>query len=105
MTLGEAVKAMQEGKVVTRDAYRASLVIFMQIPALISREMVPTMKSLPNDMKILLDVCQAGVKYRDQFICYDFDDEVATYAAFDGEDINATDWKIVNPLAYNPYED
>ena len=48
---------------------------------------------------------EAGVTYHDQFIMYDFSDQSCTYYPFDGEDINADDWELVNPISYDPYGD
>lgn len=46
-----------------------------------------------------------GVTYHDQFIMYDFSDQSCTYYPFDGEDMNADDWELVDPMSYDPYED
>ena len=46
-----------------------------------------------------------GITYHDQFIMYDFSDRTCTYYPFDGEDINADDWEVVDPLTYDPYDD
>lgn len=48
---------------------------------------------------------EAGVTYHDQFIMYDFSDQSCTYYPFDGEDMNADDWELVDPMSYDPYED
>lgn len=47
----------------------------------------------------------AGILYHDQFIMYDFSDQSCTYYPFDGEDINANDWEVVDFLDYDPYDD
>jgi hypothetical protein len=35
---------------------------------------------------------------------YDFLTGIATYCVFDGDDINAEDWEVIDPTHYNPYE-
>ena len=102
MTFAEILVELNNGKVVTRESYNGNFVIFKQIPCDI--ENVIPMKSLPSDMKILLKMNNLGIKYRDQYIIYDYNTEIATYTVFDGEDINATDWLVINPVEYNFYE-
>lgn len=105
MKFGEILSKLQEGKVVRRKVFQSNLVIFMQIPAMISGDGVPAMRSIPDDMKALMCSYGVGITYHDQFIMYDFSDRTCTYYPFDGEDINADDWEVVDPLTYDPYDD
>lgn len=98
MKFGEILSKLQEGKVVRRKVFQSNLVIFMQIPAMISGDGIP---AIPDDMKALM--CSYGVGITYQFIMYDFSDR--TYYPFDGEDINTDDWEVVDPLTYDPYDD
>ena len=75
----------------------------MQIPASIGFQGIVTMKSIPDAMKALMLLNCAGVRYHDQFIMYDFSDQSCTYYPFDGEDMNADDWEVVDVLRYRPY--
>jgi hypothetical protein len=100
MKFEEVLKELRQGKIARRRCYADYLVIFMQVPAYINCEDTWNMKSLPNDMKILLKQHHRDVKYEDQFIIYDLEDQVATYHVFDGEDINATDWEVIDPFCY-----
>ena len=104
MTFGEILKELDNGKVVRKATYFNNLVIFKQIPARIQSNNILTMKSIPSDMKVLLRRYEAEVDYRNQYIIYDFNDGIASYAIFDGDDINATDWEVVDINTYNPYE-
>ena len=100
MTFGEILKELQHGRVVRRDAWADCFVLFMQIPAFIEYERTWNMQSLPTDMKVLLKQQEAGINYQDQFITYDLSNNTATYGIFDGEDINATDWLVIDPFNY-----
>lgn len=101
MTFGEILKELQQGRVVRREIYRPELVVFMQIPAYIDNERTWNMQSLPTDMKVLLKQHKTHIHYIDQFIMYDFDNYTASYMVFDGEDVNATDWEVVDAFNYN----
>lgn len=54
MKFGEILSKLQEGKVVRRKVFQSNLVIFMQIPAMISGDGIPAMRSIPDDMKALM---------------------------------------------------
>lgn len=103
MTFGEILKEMDEGKVVRRESYRTDLVLFKQIPAVINTDDIIKMRSVPADMKILLLRNEQSIYYVNQYIIYDFTDGKATYVTFDGDDITATDWVVVDVMNYDPY--
>lgn len=104
MTFEEILPYLKEGKVVRRKEYYKGLIIFMQNSAYIHIDYISNMQSLPNDAKALLNKLNCPIWYKDQFLIYDFDTNIATYCILDGEDINATDWEIVDINTYNPYE-
>lgn len=103
MTFGEILKELETGKVVRRESYNNNLVIYKQVPASIGTNYILKMRSIPSDMKIMLMRNEAELNFRNQFIIYDFIDEYATYVAFDGDDITATDWEVVDVMNYDPY--
>ena len=105
MKFEEILPALRRGELVRRKVFQSSLVVFMQIPAEISAQDVLEMKSIPIQMKVLMRGYAVGVSYHDQFIMYDFSDQSCTYYPFDGEDMNADDWELVDPMSYDPYED
>ena len=104
MTFGEILKELQNGRVVRRTDWVEELVVFMQIPADIPHDRTWNMQSLPTDMKVLLKQYNKGIRYENQFIIYDLIKQTATYYVFDGDDINATDWAVIEPFTYNHYE-
>lgn len=51
-SFGEAIVALKEGKRVQREGWNGKgLFVFMQVPAEISKEIVPKMQSLPQAVK------------------------------------------------------
>lgn len=52
MEFGKAIEAVKEGKMITRSGWNGKgLFVFMQIPSVISKEIVPKMQSLPQSVK------------------------------------------------------
>jgi hypothetical protein len=52
MNFGQAIEALKEGKKVQRTNWNGKgLFVFMQVPSIISREIVPKMQSLPQSVK------------------------------------------------------
>jgi hypothetical protein len=52
MNFGEAIQALKEGKMVQRTGWNGKgLFVFMQIPSVIKRDIVPNMQSLPQSVK------------------------------------------------------
>lgn len=104
MLFAEILKELNNGKVVRRSSYSNNFVIYKQIASNIPSNMVLGMRSTPSDMKVLLMRHNLGIHFKNQYIIYDFEDGTATYVIFDGDDINATDWEVVDINTYNPYE-
>lgn len=100
MSFEEILKELRNGRIVRRDTWNEDLVVFMQIPANISSDKTWNMQSLPTDMKVLLKQHNNGINYENQFIIYDLEDNSATYTIFDGDDINATNWEVIDPFSY-----
>ena len=102
MTFGEILPYLNKGFAVRREEYDPALIIFQQVPA--SFDDVSPIKSIPSEVKTLLTRYRVGIDYMDQFMLYDFLTGTATYCVFDGNDLNATDWELIDPTHYNPYE-
>lgn len=52
MNFGQAILALKEGKKVQRIGWNGKgLFVFMQVPSIINREIVPKMQSLPQSVK------------------------------------------------------
>lgn len=100
MTFTEILLFLEKGYAVRRKEYVCELIIFKQIPAYIAN--VSLLKSVPEKVKNLLLKHKATIDYQNQYIIYDFITGVATYICFDGEDLNANDWEVVDET-YNPY--
>lgn len=101
MTFSEILKELDNGKIVRRQTYGSQFVIFKQIPAHISSDAVCNMKSLPQDMKCFLCHNKLDIDYQNQYITYGIDEETATYMVFDGDDLNADDWYVIDPFDYD----
>lgn len=102
MTFGEILPYLNKGFVVRREEYDPALIIFKQIPA--SFDDVTNIKSIPDSVKTLITRYGVGIDYENQFMIYDFLTGTATYCVFDGDDINAEDWEVIDPTSHNPYE-
>ena len=52
MNFGQAIEALKEGKRVQRTGWNGKgLFVFMQVPSVINREIIPKMQSLPQLVK------------------------------------------------------
>lgn len=101
MTFTEILLFLEKGYAVRRKEYANELIIFKQIPACINN--VSLIKSIPKKVKNLLLKHKVNINYQNQYIIYDFITREATYMCFDGEDLNANDWEVVDEI-YNPYQ-
>lgn len=101
MTFNDILTYLHSGYAVRRAEYDPALIIFEQIPATITD--IEKLQSVPNNVKTLLINQEVSINYCNQFILYDFLTETATYCVFDGDDLNATDWEVVDEN-YNPHE-
>lgn len=101
MTFAEILPFLKEGFAARRECYDRAFIIFRQIPA--SIDDISIVKSIPPRVKTILAQYGLGIDYEDQYLIYDFSTGIATYCAFDGEDVNASDWYVV-PEDYNPYD-
>lgn len=91
-TFIEAYNALNENKRVTRSS---NCFIFKQIPSVIPYHFIPQMKSLPQSVKDEFERRGADITYSDQLaIVYD-DNRIVGYSP-SVEDINATDWRILD---------
>jgi len=52
MNFGEAIEALKQGKRLQRTGWNGTgLFVFMQVPSIIDKEIVPKMQSLPQSVK------------------------------------------------------
>ena len=104
MTFEKIIQKLRGGELVRRECFDDNYIIFQQVPSDIGAEIIPKMQSLPSKAKDLILKYTDSILYRDQFLIYDFYTNIATYYVFDGDDIDATDWEVVDINTYNPYE-
>lgn len=101
MTFADILTYLHSGYAVRRAEYDPALIIFEQVPATITN--IEKLQSVPSNVKTLLINQEVSINYCNQFILYDFLTETATYCVFDGDDLNATDWEVVDE-SYDPHE-
>lgn len=96
MIFEEALKAVRSKEAIAfRSSWEEHKFIFCQIPATISTNIILNMQSLPNIVKNeILKKDYAIINYINQ-ICV-FKDGHITYYTPNGEDMFATDWKIIS---------
>lgn len=96
MIFEEALKAVRSKKAIAfRSSWEGHKFIFCQIPAIISANIILNMQSLPDIVKNeILKKDYAIINYINQ-ICV-FKDGHITYYTPNGEDMFATDWKIIS---------
>lgn len=103
MNIGEALNFASEGHAIRRNCWSGCFIVFKQIPAIISRDKISTMLSIPEDVKKLISEFSNKIEYRNQLILFNFHDGVATHYTPDGEDLLEDDWEIVDINSYNPF--
>ena len=98
---GEAIAAMKEGKRVCRDGWNgAGLFVYMQVPSVIDKEVVPKMQSLPQFVKdeFALRFASGGcehIQYSNQ-MCIVYPDNRIFGWAPSASDSLANDWIILD---------
>lgn len=100
MTFIEILPLLNAGCPVRRASFDPAFIIFKQVPA--SFDDVSNIKSLPPQVKVLLASLGVGIDYENQYLIYDFVTGVATSCCFDGDDVTALDWEVVD-VDYNPF--
>lgn len=103
MKFGKILSKLQKGEVVRRKVFNSNIVIFMQTPPKMSVDEILITDSIPDLMKILMYSYNAGIKYTNLFMIYDFSDNTCASYSFTSKDMLAKDWEVVTPLTYNPY--
>lgn len=97
MNFTEVIEGLQQGHNYTRSLWNGKKFITLQIPADISRDIIPKMTSLNDEAKeLLLDHGDGMIHYRNQVLQVSFDNDdrqnIATYYIPTWEDIFADDW-------------
>lgn len=97
MKFTEVIEGLQQGHNYTRSLWNGKKFITLQIPADISRDIIPKMTSLNDEAKeLLLDHGDGMIHYRNQVLQVSLDNDdrqnIATYYIPTWEDIFADDW-------------
>lgn len=100
LTFSEVLVFLKEGYCVSREKWRQDrCVLVMQIPAVIPKEVVPKMTSLPNGIKDAIKENNIdGISYHDQVLKLVFNNQEAVSATYyppSWEDIFAEDWFVL----------
>lgn len=104
MIIGQAIELLKAGHLVRRQTWDDNNVfVFMQIPAVISADIVPKMQSLPQTAKdyfqLQFDDEKAqinSITYMNQFAIVHKSNLIEGWAP-SVADVCATDWQIYNP--------
>lgn len=96
MDFGNAIRALKAGKVMRRKIWaRVGIVVFKQVPANISEEIIPKMQSLPDDAKQLILKNPGHISYRSQCLAYCLSNGNADSWTPTIDDVFAEDWQVV----------
>ena len=101
MNFGKAIEALKEGKLVQRTGWNGKgLFVFMQVPAQISRDIVPNMQSLPQAVKDEFEKRFSGsamtdglIKYNDQLALVNTSNTISGWSPSTNDSL-ATDWEL-----------
>ena len=97
MDFGDAIKALKRGLVVRRRGWDClSLVVFKQVPAHITGEIIPKMQSLPDAAKKFVMDHATFVDYTDQCLIYNKDTGEANSWTPTISDVFAEDWVVIS---------
>ena len=102
ITFGEALEALNKGKMVTRELWKQSgEFVFMQVPSTIQKEIVPKMQSLPESVKTEFekrfnnpDLQIDSIYYHNQLAIVSASNLIAGFCP-SVSDVMAEDWLIL----------
>lgn len=93
-TFGQAVEAMKQGKIASREGWNGKgLFVFMQVPSEVPVAIIPKMTSLPAAVKEAVLAREHPLRYRNQFAIVYPDNSVNGWAP-SSSDALAADWVI-----------
>lgn len=96
MDFGNAIKALKEGKVIRRKAWRGTgYVVFKQVPAHIEQNIIPKMQSLPEAAKKLILKSRTYIDYASQCLKYNYTTGEANSWSPSINEVFAEDWEIL----------
>ncbi|WP_333615726.1 DUF2829 domain-containing protein [Bacteroides pyogenes] len=93
---GDAIQALKFGLVVRRRGWNGkNIVVFKQVPAHITGEVIPKMQSLPQSAKELIGKGRNFIDYTSQCLIYNRDTSKADSWTPSISDVFAEDWELV----------
>ena len=95
MNFGQAIEALKEGKLVTREGWNGKgLFVMKQIPAEIGLEIIPKMQSVQESAKKVLVSRGTTLKYENQMLIIKPNGTVDSWVP-SSSDVFAEEWTIV----------
>lgn len=95
MNFGQAIEALKEGKLVSREGWNGKgMFIMKQIPAEIGLEIIPKMQSVQQSAKDVLLARGTTLKYNNQMLIIKQDGTADSWVP-SSSDVFAEDWNIL----------
>lgn len=96
MDFGQAINALNDGLCVRRSGWNGKgLLVFRQVPSVITTEIIPKMQSLPESVKKILIERGQSIYYSNQLALLNPDNSINGWSP-SVSDALANDWEIVN---------
>lgn len=96
MNFGEAIAALNEGKLVSRDGWNGKgMYVFKQLGNTVTKDFIPNFKSLPDAVKTKLAELDADVVFQPSITMFTAAKELQPGWLASQADILAEDWGIV----------
>lgn len=96
MKFNDVVLALEEGKMAARSSWESGTFIFQQVPAVINKDIIPKMQSLPQSVKDEFERRGANnIFYANQIAICNAGNLIQGYAALP-HDILALDWVVIS---------
>lgn len=96
LSFSVALKLLKDGFCIRRDGWIGKdVIVFRQVPAHITEEIIPKMQSLPPEAKKYILASNGHIDYASQCLIYDTSTGEADSWTPNISDIFATDWELV----------
>lgn len=96
MSFGDAIEILKQGGAIRRSGWNGKgLIVFKQVPARITEDVIPKMQSLPQSAKDLILKGKGFIDYTSQCLIYNENTGRADSWVPSISDVFADDWEIV----------
>lgn len=96
LDFGVAIKALKEGKRVARKGWNGKgMFVFMQVPAVIQKDIIPKMQSLPQSVKDEFARRSEDIQYSNQLAIVNTNNLINGWAPSVSDSL-AEDWEILD---------